>query len=157
MKKSILYFIHGPVPTPAEFQEAAEVQEQTGISVQMRNALWAQPGDDDFRNFIDVIGCVPSFYNITESKAGEDEMEPEVSQEELEAQLAAYLASGSVAKNIQDEDAEDEDEDAEKQDTAVAEEKTVLEEAAELPPVAVSPLKKTRGRPAKAKPSATKE
>ena len=156
MKKSILYFIQGPVPTPAESQEAAEVQEQTGISVQLRNAQWAQPGDDDFRNFIDVIGCVPSFYNITESKAGEDEMEPEVSQEELEAQLAAYLASGSVATNVQDEDAEDA-EDAEKQDTAVAEEKTVLEEAAELPPVAVSPLKKPRGRPAKAKPSATKE
>ena len=153
MKKSILYFIQGPVPTPAESQEAAEVQEQTGIRVQLRNAQWAQPGDDDFRNFIDVIGCVPSFYNITESKAGEDEMEPEVSQEELEAQLAAYLASGSVAKNIQDEDAED----AEKQDTAIAEEKTVLEEAAELPPVAVSLLKKPRGRPAKAKPSATKE
>ena len=149
MKKSILYFIQGPVPTPAESQEAAEVQEQTGIRVQLRNAQWAQPGDDDFRNFIDVIGCVPSFYNITESKAGEDEMEPEVSQEELEAQLAAYLASGSVAKNSQD--------DAEKKDTAVAEEKTVLEEAAELPPVAVSPLKKPRGRPAKAKPSATKE
>ena len=153
MKKSILYFIQGPVPTPAESQEAAEVQEQTGIRVQLRNAQWAQPGDDDFRNFIDVIGCVPSFYNITEYKAGEDEMEPEVSQDELEAQLAAYLASGSVAKNIQDEDAED----AEKQDTAVAEEKTVLEEAAELPPVAVSPLKKPRRRHAEAKPSATKE
>ncbi len=153
MKKSILYFIQGPVPTPAESQEAAEVQEQTGIRVQLRNAQWAQPGDDDFRNFIDVIGCVPAFYNIADSKVGEDELEPEVSQEELEAQLAAYLASGSVAKNIQDEDAED----AEKQDTAVAEEKTVLEEAAELPPVAVSPLKKPRGRPAKAKPSATKE
>ena len=153
MKKSILYFIQGPVPTPAESQEAAEVQEQTGIRVQLRNAQWAQPGDDDFRNFIDVIGCVPAFYNIADSKVGEDELEPEVSQEELEAQLAAYLASGSVTKNIQDEDAED----AEKQDTAVAEEKTVLEEAAELPPVAVSPLKKPRGRPAKAKPSATKE
>ena len=153
MKKSILYFIQGPVPTPAESKEAAEVQEQTGIRVQLRNAQWAQPGDDDFRNFIDVIGCVPAFYNITESQAGEDELEPEVSHEELEAQLAAYLASGSVATNIQAEDAED----AEKQDTDVAEEKTVLEEAAELPPVAVSPLKKPRGRPAKAKPSATKE
>lgn len=152
MKKSILYFIQGPVPTPAESKEAAEVQEQTGIRVQLRNAQWAQPGDDDFRNFIDVIGCVPSFYNITESKAGEDEMEPEVSQEELEAQLAAYLASGSVATNIQDEDAETKETVAEK-----VEEKTVLEEAAELPPVAVSPLKKPRGRPAKAKPAATKE
>lgn len=153
MKKSILYFIQGPVPTPAESQEAAEVQEQTGIRVQLRNAQWAQPGDDDFRNFIDVIGCVPAFYNIADSRVCEDDMEPEVSNEELEAQLAAYLASGSVAKNIQDEDAED----AEKQDTAVAEEKTVLEEAAELPPVAVSPLKKPRGRHAEAKPSATKE
>ena len=155
MKKSILYFIQGPVPTPAESQEAAEVQEQTGIRVQLRNAQWAQPGDDDFRNFIDVIGCVPAFYNITESQAGEDELEPEVSHEELEAQLAAYLASGSVAANIQADDADAKD--AEKQETAVAEEKTVLEEAAELPPVAVSPLKKPRGRPAKAKPSATKE
>lgn len=153
MKKSILYFIQGPVPTSKESKEAQAVEETTGIRVQLRNAQWAQPGDDDFRNFIDVIGSVPSFYKIAETSAGPDYIEKvsEMDQDTLDAQLAAYMATGAVEIEVKDEN----------ETTEVVQEvtpqKTILEEAQELPPVAVSPLKNARGRPSKAKSRSNKE
>lgn len=135
MKKSILYFIQGPVATPEESEDAERVEQETGVRVQLRNAQWATPGDDDFRNFVDVIGSVPSFYKIDIVEEKE-----ETSQEDVDASLDEYLKTAATSSSVE-----------EKKETVAekVEEKTVLEEAAEKPPVAVSPLKKKRGRPAK--------
>lgn len=136
MKKSILYFIQGPVATPEESADAERVEQETGVRVQLRNAQWATPGDDDFRNFVDVIGSVPSFYNIDIVEEKE-----ETSQEDVDASLDEYMKTSATAASSSVESQE--------KVAGKVEEKTVLEEAAEKPPVAVSPLKKKRGRPAK--------
>lgn len=64
MKKSVLYFIQGPVPTPEDSKFADEITESTGLRVTFRNTQWATPGDTDFTQFADVVGHVPEFYDL---------------------------------------------------------------------------------------------
>lgn len=154
MKKSILYFIVGPVPTPEESAEISRVEEETGLRVTMRNAQWARAGDDDFRDYIDVIGSVPSFYHIDKFfPSFEEKPQPEffadIFKEKNDTpseilELDPGMKDFGFVPNAQQEEDEKE--------VVIAKEQNVLEAAAELPPVAVSPLKKKpRGRPSTAK------
>lgn len=122
MKKSILYFIPGPCATAEESADAKRIEDETGIKVSFRNAQWAQPGDDNFSAYVDVVGSVPSFYDLSKFKVGtvasNDDSGKECDTECLDEYMAATrLESESL---------------------------TPLEQAAELPPVAVSPLKRGR-------------
>lgn len=71
MKKSVLYFIQGPVPTPEDSKFADEITESTGLRVTFRNTQWATPGDTDFTQFADVVGHVPEFYDLPHEFAHE--------------------------------------------------------------------------------------
>ena len=64
MKKPVLFFIQGPVPTPEDSKFAEEITESTGLRVAFRNTQWAAPGDTDFTQFADVVGHVPEFYEL---------------------------------------------------------------------------------------------
>lgn len=64
MKKPVLFFIQGPVPTPEDSKFAEEITDSTGLRVAFRNTQWAAPGDTDFTQFADVVGHVPDFYDL---------------------------------------------------------------------------------------------
>ena len=64
MKKPVLFFIQGPVPTPEDSKFAEEITESTGLRVAFRNTQWSTPGDTDFTQFADVVGHVPEFYDL---------------------------------------------------------------------------------------------
>ena len=71
MKKPVLFFIRGPVPTPEDSKFAAEITDSTGLRVAFRNTQWSTPGDTDFTQFADVVGHVPDFYELPEDFAYE--------------------------------------------------------------------------------------
>ena len=71
MKKPVLFFIQGPVPTPEDSKFAEEITESTGLRVAFRNTQWAAPGDTDFTQFADVVGHVPDFYDLPNEFASE--------------------------------------------------------------------------------------
>lgn len=71
MKKPVLFFIQGPVPTPEDSKFAAEITDSTGLRVAFRNTQWAAPGDTDFTQFADVVGHVPDFYDLPNEFASE--------------------------------------------------------------------------------------
>lgn len=71
MKKPVLFFIQGPVPTPEDSKFAEEITDSTGLRVAFRNTQWAAPGDTDFTQFADVVGHVPEFYDLPNEFASE--------------------------------------------------------------------------------------
>lgn len=71
MKKPVLFFIQGPVPTPEDSKFAEEITDSTGLRVAFRNTQWAAPGDTDFTQFADVVGHVPDFYDLPNEFASE--------------------------------------------------------------------------------------
>lgn len=71
MKKPVLFFIQGPVPTPEDSKFAEEITDSTGLRVAFRNTQWAAPGDTDFTQFADVVGHVPAFYDLPNEFASE--------------------------------------------------------------------------------------
>lgn len=120
MKKSILFFIAGPVPTSEDSQRAADLQAQTGVRVIFRNNQWSTPGDTNFDEFLDVVGHVPDFYKEElygdESKAltanGLTNLDPESLArlsagykvfEALNAQIAERVEKNEQSKAFFDE------------------------------------------------------
>ena len=71
MKKPVLFFIQGPVPTPEDSKFAEEITDSTCLRVAFRNTQWAAPGDTDFTQFADVVGHVPEFYDLPNEFASE--------------------------------------------------------------------------------------